>query len=130
MQAGAQPASASDATSSKPPSQTGAAKMSTSAPSARAASDNPVAQEAAASKARNAADATTLETVTILDREAPEDDVPPATADSPKVRQAWLDRIGELIDAGRIDEAKASLAEFRRRYPNAALPPEVQALEP
>jgi hypothetical protein len=27
-------------------------------------------------------------------------------------------------------EAKASLAEFRRRYPDAALPPELRKLEP
>lgn len=37
--------------------------------------------------------------------------------------EKWLARIEELRRAGRIDEAKAGLAEFRRRYPDHALPP-------
>lgn len=60
----------------------------------------------------------------------PEEDVPPATADSPEVREAWLRRIGELLAQGKAEEAKASLAEFRRRYPDAPLPPELRKLEP
>lgn len=60
----------------------------------------------------------------------PDEDVPPATADSPEVREAWLRRIGELVRQGRSEEARESLAEFRRRYPGAPLPPELQALEP
>ena len=59
----------------------------------------------------------------------PEQDIPPATVDSPAVRDAWLHRIGELLDQGKLQEAKASLAEFRRRYPAAALPPRLHALE-
>lgn len=58
------------------------------------------------------------------------DDVPPATADAPEVRDAWLRRIEALQRDGRIDEARASLAEFRRRHPEAAIPPALQALEP
>ncbi len=58
------------------------------------------------------------------------EDVPPATVDSPEVRRAWLRRIGELLQEGRVDDAKASLAEFRRRYPDAPLPPELRTLEP
>lgn len=58
------------------------------------------------------------------------EDVPPATVDSPEVRRAWLLRIGELMRQGRVDDAKASLAEFRRRYPDAPLPPDLRALEP
>ncbi len=57
------------------------------------------------------------------------DHVPPATVDSPSVRDAWLQRIRQLLDQGNIHEAKASLAEFRRRYPDAALPSALQALE-
>lgn len=75
-------------------------------------------------------DMTTLETATGDAPEAPEDDVPPATADSPEVREAWLRRIGELLNQGKTEEAKASLAEFRRRYPDAALPAELRKLVP
>lgn len=56
-------------------------------------------------------------------------DIPPATAASPAVRDAWLRRIGELLEQGHRLEAKASLAEFRRRYPAAVLPPVLHAFE-
>lgn len=55
------------------------------------------------------------------------DDQPPATADAPEVRQAWLQRIRELIAAGETDAARASLEEFRRRYPDAVLPEDLRA---
>lgn len=61
--------------------------------------------------------------------DAPIEDVPPATADSPDVRNAWLRRIGELMQEGKWDLARASLAEFRRRYPDAAVPAELRPLE-
>ena len=57
------------------------------------------------------------------------EDIPPATVDSPEVRDAWLNRIIELLEQGKRQEAKASLAEFRRRYPGAVLPPRLRALE-
>ncbi|QIL20966.1 hypothetical protein [Thermomonas sp. HDW16] len=57
-------------------------------------------------------------------------EVPPATADSPVVRDAWLRRIGELLEQGHTEDAKASLKEFRRRYPDAELPPELRKLGP
>ena len=78
-------------------------------------------------EAERAANAAMLDTVAIDD---PGDEVPPATADSPQVRDAWLKRIGELLKQGKTDEAKASLAEFKRRYPDASLPPELRKLEP
>lgn len=56
------------------------------------------------------------------------DDQPPATADSPKVREAWLQRIRELVAAGEIDEARTNLDEFKRRYPRYALPGDLHAL--
>lgn len=82
-------------------------------------------------KAAMAADAATLDTITVVDptAEEPDEDVPPATADSPDVRDAWLRRIGELLKQGKTDDAKASLAEFRRRYPDAVLPQELRKLE-
>ena len=79
--------------------------------------------------AADAADATTLGTVPAIEGEEPDEDVPPATADSPEVRAAWLRRISELQKQGKADEAKASLDEFRRRYPEATIPPELRKLE-
>lgn len=60
----------------------------------------------------------------------PDTDVPPATADSPEVREAWLRRIADLVREGRTQEARESLAEFRRRYPDAPVPPELRTLPP
>ncbi len=59
----------------------------------------------------------------------PLDDVPPATADAPAVREAWLQRIRELADAGDIEAARASLQEFVHRYPAFSLPEDLRALE-
>ena len=61
--------------------------------------------------------------------EDPGEDIPPATVNSPAVRDAWLRRIRELLDRGERQEAKASLAEFRRRYPDAIVPSALHALE-
>lgn len=62
--------------------------------------------------------------------DAPTEDVPPATMASPSARDAWLKRIRELQQQGQLDDARASLAEFRRRYPSAVLPADLRALEP
>ncbi len=59
----------------------------------------------------------------------PADDVPPATADSPAVREAWMQRIRRLMDSGDVAGARASLHEFVRRYPAYALPEDLHALE-
>lgn len=86
-----------------------------------------------AKRARNEAEAAaTLDTVTSegFAKAVDEEDVPPATMDAPAARDAWLKRIAELQQQGRIDDARASLAEFRRRYPDAVLPPELRKLEP
>lgn len=58
----------------------------------------------------------------------PYDDEPPASADSPEVRTAWLARIRELLGEGKTDAARASLAEFHRRYPDAPLPDDLRPL--
>ena len=60
--------------------------------------------------------------------DGPDDGDPPASADAPEVRAAWLARVRELLDAGRIGEARASLVEFHRRHPQAELPPDLRAL--
>lgn len=84
------------------------------------------APPAARNEAERAADATTLDTVSVDD---PGEDVPPATMDSPEAREAWLERIRDLLRQGEVDAAKASLAEFRRRHPDTALPPDLRKLE-
>jgi hypothetical protein len=69
-----------------------------------------------------------LPAIDASEADAPESDVPPATAASPEVRDAWLARIRELAAGGRSDEARASLSEFRRRYPAFAIPEDLQPL--
>lgn len=91
-------------------------------------------REQAAAESRSeahAADAAAQETQNTQDTFADEpfvEDVPPATADSPRVRDAWLHRIRELHAAGETDAARASLEEFVRRYPDAPLPEDLQPL--
>ena len=63
------------------------------------------------------------------DEDQPLDDRPPASADSPQVQQAWLQRIRELVARGQFDDARASLAEYRRRYPDQPLPDDLRALD-
>ena len=58
----------------------------------------------------------------------PETEVPPASAESPEVRQAWLQRIRELAASGQTDAARASLQEFVRRHPDTPLPDDLRAL--
>ena len=55
---------------------------------------------------------------------------PPVTADTPEVQRAWLERIRELRDAGKIAEARESLARFIERHPKAELPADLKPLLP
>lgn len=59
----------------------------------------------------------------------PYDDQPPASLDSPDVRRAWLARIAELMESEQYEAARASLAEFQRRYPDDVVPPELSPLQ-
>lgn len=61
--------------------------------------------------------------------EADEEVVPPATTESPAVRDAWLQRIRELVRDGQVDAARESLEAFRDRYPGHAIPDDLRALE-
>lgn len=61
--------------------------------------------------------------------EPDEEVVPPATADSPAVRDAWLQRIRELVRDGQLDAARESLKAFRTRYPGHAIPDDLHAIE-
>lgn len=58
----------------------------------------------------------------------PLDDRPPASADSPEVREHWLQRIRELREGGEVDDARASLHEFMRRHPHAKVPADLRPL--
>ncbi|MFT4178037.1 MAG: hypothetical protein QM612_01015 [Thermomonas sp.] len=73
------------------------------------------------------AQATRAEAASVTD--APDEDIPPATMDSPAARDAWLQRIRSLQQQGELDAARASLSEFRRRYPEAKLPDDLRPLE-
>lgn len=94
-----------------------------------AADASAVHDEIRAQEARKAAAAVAADTVDEVEFAEPDEEVvPPATADSPQVREAWLQRIRELAKAGRVEEARASLREFRHRYPGTALPDDLRAL--
>lgn len=56
------------------------------------------------------------------------DDAPPASVDSPEVRAAWLARIRELVAEGYLNDARASLQEFLRRYPGTQVPNDLRPL--
>jgi resuscitation-promoting factor RpfA len=56
------------------------------------------------------------------------DERPPVSADSAEFRQAWLQRIRGLIAKGAQDDARSSLQEFRRRYPDVELPDDLRKL--
>ena len=60
--------------------------------------------------------------------ESDEEVVPPATASDPAVREAWLQRIRELVRDGHLDAARESLRAFRTRYPGQAVPEDLRAL--
>ncbi|MDR6991049.1 hypothetical protein [Luteimonas sp. 3794] len=96
------------------------------APAAEATARSAAAPAASAAMQQRRAESQALMLDTIDD--VPDDGDPPASADAPEVRAAWLARVRELLDAGRIAEAKASLAEFHRRHPQAELPPDLRAL--
>ncbi|MEJ7747514.1 MAG: hypothetical protein WKF61_12380, partial [Luteimonas sp.] len=57
------------------------------------------------------------------------DERPPNTADSPEVRQAWLQRIRELIADGEAETARDSLQEFKRRHPGVVLPDDLRRFD-
>jgi hypothetical protein len=89
-------------------------------PVAPAMQSEPVPAGVAGDEAARAASASSDE---------PELDVPPATADAPAVRDAWLQRIQALVDAGDIEGARASLHAFVARYPAYTLPENLRALD-
>ena len=117
-----------------PPPPPPAEPMRDVAPQARAAAapapaavPAPTGQDSAFDAAANEA-AQANASSDLRQGDEPSDEVPPATAESPAVRDAWLQRIQGLIDAGDIAGARASLREFERRYPDYSLPENLRAL--
>ncbi len=53
---------------------------------------------------------------------------PPATVQDASVRNDWLKRIRELVAKGDRDAARASLREYRSRYPDIPVPADLQPL--
>lgn len=53
---------------------------------------------------------------------------PPATVQDTSVRNDWLKRIRELMAQGDHDGARSSLQEYRARYPDVAIPADLQPL--
>lgn len=109
-----------------------AADMAAPAPAAAPAAPPPAPMAAkAAANAQRAAES--LERQRLEKEpafaEADEEVVPPATAKDPAVRDAWLRRIRELLEAGDEDAARTSLHAFRERYPRYVLPDDLRALE-
>lgn len=56
------------------------------------------------------------------------DERPPATTADSDVQKAWLERIRGLKSAGKLDEARSSLKEFRQRHPKAEIPADLKPL--
>ncbi|MCL1633987.1 hypothetical protein M2650_04935 [Luteimonas sp. SX5] len=131
-----------------PPPAPAAAAMAPPAANDLSAADAvmPAEQEAAgaaraksaASNAQRAAEAPELrreaqafEDMPIVDADSASDagDEPPAYANSPEVREAWLRRVRELIAEGNLQQAHDSLHEFQRRYPGQPLPDDLQRFQ-
>ena len=53
---------------------------------------------------------------------------PPKTTDAQDVQIAWLKRIRALMQAGKKEEAAASLEAWRKRYPEATVPADLAPL--
>ena len=128
------PVGATPAPPAPPPPPAAAANASEARKETRAAEAQRARRDAAGSL-----DTVTIQTDAAREAEDAEidafsdqsiDDEPPATADSPAVQQAWLQRIRELVADGDLDGARASLGEFKRRYPRYALPDDLRKLAP
>lgn len=121
-----------DAAMPAPPAPPAAAVMRAPSPAPAAKTIGETRTQAAERNRAEAAASTAAGTAARAATQSREDafaeDVPPATADSPEVREAWLQRIRELAKAGDTDDARASLYEFVHRYPNHPLPDDLRAL--
>jgi hypothetical protein len=99
------------------------------APAAASMPSEPARRKAATPAAVPAASPASS-AASVIDEDMPIDDIPPATVASPQVRDAWLARIRELVAAGKLEDARASLHEFQHRYPDYPLPQDLRALLP
>ena len=114
--------------SSAPPTSQIAARASAQQQAQAIAAEKDAAARIARSK-QAASQAARAAAADVQAFEMADDEAPPVSMDMPAAREAWLRRIIELLDQGETQNASESLAEFRRRYPNATLPPRLDALE-
>lgn len=94
------------------------------APALQGAGARPEVEQIVVTGTRVERDATQVDAMA----DQPYDDQPPASADSPLVRERWLQRVRELRDAGQRLEARDSLREFMRRHPDAVIPDDLRPL--
>jgi hypothetical protein len=92
--------------------------------------------QGSADAAAGATDANALDRAAAADTDTqsdagdePLDAMPPATADAPGVRDAWLSRIRALLDSGDVTGGRRSLHAFVERYPDYPLPEDLRALQ-
>lgn len=111
-----------------PPAASGVQAPPPAAPAAKTTSAESRGQAAQRNSVDAAAGAAAASRQDAFAEDAAAEDVPPATADSPEVRDAWLQRIRELARTGYTDDARASLREFVRRYPDHPLPDDLRTL--
>lgn len=121
-------AAAADGAIPPPPAAPPAAPMRAPLPGSAAKAITGQTRTQATERSNEAAAATSADQAAQSREDAFAEDVPPATADSPAVREAWLQRIRELQEAGNTVDARASLDEFVHRYPGHPLPDDLRAL--
>lgn len=121
-----EPPPAAPAPSPRPPPPASSTKAATPAPTAFP--QVPVRDATTRRHAIDTAAETQAAPVPVPHGEPEVGDVPPATVDSPHVREAWLFRIRELRDAGRLEEARDSLMEYVARYPRHDVPDDLEPL--
>ncbi len=59
---------------------------------------------------------------------APSRPAAPAAGPAAEGPEPWLERIRQLVKEGRLEEARKSLEEWRRRYPDWAVPEDLKGL--
>lgn len=108
-----------------PPAPAPAADSAAPAGAAAMANDAARSREAKSTAAVNAMRAKAAPDVEI---ENGYDARPPATVQDASVRNDWLKRIRELVANGDREGARASLQEYKSRYPDATIPADLQPL--
>lgn len=126
-------ADAAAAPASVPPTAAVAARRPSYTNSARAVPDPPArasAKAAATASTGEQAASPTLDRIEVSGSRivAPAEPLPPLHEDSGLDPADWLERVRARRDAGEIDDARASLAQFRKSHPRVRIPDDLAAL--